>query len=133
MKEFDRHMFYFLKDQKWMERENEKDEQGRYLYEEKSSFVINCEDLLGIGGEGIVIRKSVSEKRIFDTTPEEYTDRKYEALKIIPIEDLYHAREFRHDSLMEYSNKQLDFIKCFGRTILVMVIGEFHLFHMHLL
>ena len=126
MKEWDQNMFNFLKKQKWVERTNEKDEQGRYLYEEKSSFVVNCGDLLGIGGEGIVIRKSVSEKLIFDTTPEQQNDRKYEALKIIPIENFNYAREFKHDSLMEYLHKKLDFIKVFGQNILVMVIGKFY-------
>ena len=33
--------------------------------------------------------------------------------------------EFKHDSLMEYSNIQLDFIKVFGKKVFVMVIGEF--------
>ena len=127
MKEWDENMFNFLKDQKWMERKNEKDEQGRYLYEEKASFVVNCEDLLGIGGEGIVIRKSVSEKRILDTTPVYQNDRKYEALKIIPIENINYGREFRHDSLMEYSHKHLDFIQVSGQKILVMVISKFYI------
>ena len=31
--------------------------------------------------------------------------------------------EFKHDSLMEYSNIQLDFIKVFGERVFVMVIG----------
>ena len=31
---------------------------------------------------------------------------------------------FKHDSLMEYSNIQLDFIKVFGKKVFVMVIGE---------
>ena len=128
MKEWDQNMFNFLKKQKWMEQTNKKDEKGRYLYEETSSFVVNCEDLLGIGGEGIVIRKSVTEKRILDMTPEGQNDRKFEALKIIPIEDLNHTREFRHNNLMEYSNKKLDFIKVFGQTILVMVICKFYFF-----
>ena len=33
---------------------------------------------------------------------------------------------FKHDSLMEYSNIQLDFIKVFGKKVFVMVIGKFH-------
>ena len=32
-------------------------------------------------------------------------------------------KEFEHDSLMEYSNIQLDFIKVFGERVFVMVIG----------
>ena len=35
-----------------------------------------------------------------------------------------HGTEFKHESLMEYSNIQLDFIKVFDQKILVMVIGE---------
>ena len=31
---------------------------------------------------------------------------------------------FKHDSLMEYSNMKLDFIKVFGKRIFVRVIGE---------
>ena len=34
------------------------------------------------------------------------------------------AKEFKHNSLMEYSNIQLDFIKVYGQRILVMVIGR---------
>ena len=81
MKDWDATMFNFLKDQKWKERMTEKDEQGRNQYEEKSSFVVNCSQLLGIGGEAVVIRKSVSEK----VGSKGQTDREYEALKIIPI------------------------------------------------
>ena len=36
-----------------------------------------------------------------------------------------HGTEFKHDSLMEYSNIQLDFIKVFEERVFVMVIGEF--------
>ena len=32
--------------------------------------------------------------------------------------------DFKHDSLMEYSNIQLDFIKVFGEKVFVMVIGK---------
>ena len=34
------------------------------------------------------------------------------------------AKEFKHNSLMEYSNIQLDFIKVYDQRILVMVIGR---------
>ena len=34
---------------------------------------------------------------------------------------------FKHDSLMEYSNMQLDFIKVFGKKVFVMVIGKFQI------
>ena len=81
IKRWDAAMFDFLKEQKWMEAE--KDLQGRLKYEEKSEFVINCSQLLGIGGEGIAIRKSVSERLFY--IPESLRNEKYEALKIIPI------------------------------------------------
>ena len=32
--------------------------------------------------------------------------------------------QFSHESLMQYSNIQLDFIKVFGERVFVMVIGE---------
>ena len=51
MKEWDELMFNFMKDQKWIERECE-----------QSSFVVDCAQLLGIGGEAIVIRKLVEER-----------------------------------------------------------------------
>ena len=38
-----------------------------------------------------------------------------------------HGTEFKHESLMEYSNIQLDFIKVFGERVFVMVIGK-HIF-----
>ena len=40
-----------------------------------------------------------------------------------------HGTEFKHDSLMEYSNIQLDFIKVFGERVFVMVIGKLNLLH----
>ena len=38
-----------------------------------------------------------------------------------------HGTEFKHESLMEYSNIQLDFIKVFGERVFVMVIGKLDL------
>ena len=35
-----------------------------------------------------------------------------------------HGTEFKHDSLMEYSNIELDFIRVLGERVLVMVIGK---------
>ena len=81
MKEWDNTMFNFLKEQKWNQRKDEKDEKGRNQYEEKSYFVVDCSQLLGIGGEAVVIRKSVQEK-VGGVKP---VDLEYEALKIIPI------------------------------------------------
>ena len=83
IKEWDEAMFNFLKDQKWNERKSEKDDKGRNQYEEKAEFVVDCSQLLGIGGEAVVIRKSVAEK--VGKNPETDKDREYEALKIIPI------------------------------------------------
>ena len=38
-----------------------------------------------------------------------------------------HGTEFKHDSLMDYSNVQLDFIKVFGQKVFVMVISKLYL------
>ena len=38
-----------------------------------------------------------------------------------------HGTEFKHDSLMDYSNIQLDFIKVFGERFFVMVISKLYL------
>ena len=35
-----------------------------------------------------------------------------------------HEKRIQHNSLMEYSNIQLDFIKVFGERVFVMVIGK---------
>ena len=135
IKKWNPSMFNFLKNQKWIDRKGE----------EKSSFVVDCGQLLGIGGEAIVIRKSVADK--VQPRAEPVENKQYEALKIIPIEknnfkdrkkfpnadirhqdvEIFesHETKFRHGSLMEYSNMYLDFIKIFGERILVMVIGKF--------
>ena len=204
VKAWDETIFNFLKDKEWKKKIGEKD--GKNVYKEQSKFVVNCSDLLGIGGEAVVIKKSVKEK-----VGEVEDDREYEALKIIPImkhnfeagkveelekrvdarhtsadpekifkrgetnfrripgqenetmpdrmdgfqppdsketkfsEDYLKASEnhemtdqdvelaenngteFRHDSLMEYSNIQLDFIKVFNIKVFVMVIGMLRL------
>ena len=44
-----------------------------------------------------------------------------------------HGQEFKHDSLIEYSNIQLDFIRVFGERVFVLVIGEFIFFDQVLL
>ena len=38
-----------------------------------------------------------------------------------------HGTEFSYDSLMDYSNVQLDFIKVFGKSVFVMVISKLYL------
>ena len=191
------------------------------VYTLKSEFVVDCSQLLGIGGEAVVIRKDVRDKvkKDGDQSKNEEEgqskdDRKFEALKIIPIMkhnfesekldemknrvetrhdkadpefnrgfmerekrrkiqtqnesnqrsdenlDSYapagqkedkmatsmmqnnenmemndndaeiaenNGTAFKHDSLMEYSNMQLDFIKVFGKKVFVMVIGKFQI------
>ena len=181
MKIWDRGMFNYLKEEKWMQRKSELDAQGRNQYVEKSEFVVDCRQLLGIGGEGILIRKNVKEK--VGKISESQKDRVFEALKIIPImkhtfedddkieemerrvaarhagdyQDYKHRRfqerkfvetymktaenlqmtdevvdqetefknetEFKHESLMEFSNIQLDFIKVFGQKFFIMMLG----------
>ena len=202
VKAWDPSIFDFLKGQKWNKKISEID--GKNQYEEQSKFVVDCSDLLGIGGEAVVIQKSIKEKKAGEVTD----DREYEALKIIPImkhnfeegkikemhdrvtarqekvdpeiiqfqtrnregriprqdsntisdridalqpagqkeaeftktylqaaenhemtdQDVElaenHGAQFRHESLMEYSNMQLDFIKVFGTKVFVMVIGK---------
>ena len=54
-------------------------------YEEKSFFVVDCSQLLGIGGEAVVIRKDVAEKVVADKDKDKPLDRDFEALKIIPM------------------------------------------------
>ena len=46
--------------------------------------VVDCSQLLGIGGEAVVIRKDVAEKVVADKDPDK-SDRDFEALKIIPM------------------------------------------------
>ena len=101
MKAWDETMFNFLSEQQWNERKSEKDDQGRNQYEEKGMFVVNCSQLLGIGGEAVVIRKSVEEK--VGKTPEDQKDREYEALKIIPI--MKHNFEDNEDKVQEMKDR----------------------------
>ena len=203
VKAWDQAIFNFLKDQKWIKKTDEKDTNDKFKYEEQSKFVVDCTQLLGIGGEAVVIEKSVAEK----VAGKVEDGREFEALKIIPImkhnfeagkveemekrvdarhdsadprkflgagrdnfgrgthgsendrvdfiqpagpqeikltekvallqaqeshemtdQDVElaenHGAQFRHESLMEYSNMQLDFIKVFNTKVFVMVIGE---------
>ena len=83
MKNWDNKMFDFLKEQKWMKRIPSVDCFGNYQYEEKSEFVVDSSQLLGIGGEGIVIQKAKAER--VGKIPESQINREFEALKIIPI------------------------------------------------
>ena len=103
-------MYDFLKDQKWNERDAEQTEDKKNKYTEKSQFVVDCTQLLGIGGEAVVIRKDVKEKveKDEDQSDEEQPNaREYEALKIIPImkhnfesekiDEMRNRVETRHD------------------------------------
>ena len=146
MKKWDPDMFHFLKEMKWTDMkvfDNEAVEQ--------SHFVIDCSQLLGIGGEAIVIKVSIED------TDSPTTHHEQRAFKIIPVhnhrlkiqemenkfvETYLKAAEdvqttdidfeisenleanFEHDSLMKYSNIRLDIIKLFGKRIFVMLIGK---------
>ena len=128
MREWDSSMFDSLKRQKWYDTAADNNQSV-----EKSDFVIDCSNLLGIGGEGIVIRKSATKK----IRPPVKVDQKdtFEALKIIPIipdatenlKTVYQKQEantLRHDSIIDYLDIHLDVIRIFGQKIFVMVIGK---------
>ena len=105
LKAMDEIMFNFLKDKKWEERvdaeektdenktEENKTEGNKTKYVERSYFVVDCDQLLGIGGEAVVIRKDVADKVVSkkdsEKDSEEDSERtkgmKFEALKIIPM------------------------------------------------
>ena len=138
MKKWDEAMFNFLKDQKWMEQKQEKDALGRNQYEEKSDFVVDCSQLLGIGGEGIVIRKP---KIVNSNIGGETT-----ALKIIPLKEcdlnseesildkMIRPRQKQTtetnmhvendvDAIIQYQDIYLDSITNFSYKIPVLIIG----------
>ena len=130
LKNWDSSMFQILKDQKWYEATKE-DICDRKALEEASELVVDCNQLLGVGGEGLVIKRSISQK----IKPE--NGIKYEALKVIPItaenfesvcQDIQmaanNAKQLNHNSLMQYLDVQLDFIKVFGEKVFAMVIGN---------
>ena len=85
LKKMNETMFNFLKEKEWQERIDAKEtEDKKNKYIEKSYFVVDCSQLLGIGGEAVVIRKDVAEKVVADKDPGK-SDRDFEALKIIPM------------------------------------------------
>ena len=115
-------MYEFLKGEKWLERDAEQTEDKKNKYTEKSQFVVDCTQLLGIGGEAVVIRKDVKEKVSTDEgqsdknqSGEDHPDREYEALKIIPImkhnfesekiDEMKNRVETRHDKADPEFNK----------------------------
>ena len=99
LKGMDEIMFNFLKDKQWQERvdakektEENKTEENKNKYVERSYFVVDCSQLLGIGGEAVVIRKDVADKVVSkksekdsEKEPERPRGRDFEALKIIPM------------------------------------------------
>ena len=78
LRNMDKAMFHFLKKQRW-----EMQDSGQTL--EKSEFIVDCSQLLGIGGEAVVIRKAVAEKVIATKIETEKNNIEFEALKIIPM------------------------------------------------
>ena len=146
MKKWNFALFDFLKDQTW--NKSQIDSHGRRKYIEQSYFVVDCNQLLGMGGEGIVIRKKSTD--LFDRTATEQNDEEYKAVKIVPImkhkfkDDDFVAKilkaaqdleteanvdgtEFEHDNVIEYSNIQFDFIKNFNDRTFVIIIGKSNL------
>ena len=112
-------MYEFLKKQKWNERDAEQTKDNKNKYTEKSQFVVDCTQLLGIGGEAVVIRKDVKEKvkKGEDQSDEDQSNaREYEALKIIPImkhnfesekiDEMRNRVEARHDKADPEFNKE---------------------------
>ena len=109
LKEMDEIMFNFLKEKQWQERvdaeektdenkteeiktEENKTEENKNKYVERSYFVVDCGQLLGIGGEAVVIRKDVAEKVVTKKSENDSKEdserpkgRDFEALKIIPM------------------------------------------------
>ena len=129
---WDNSMFDSLKHQKWFDTMADKNQPV-----EKSDFVIDCSNLLGIGGEGIVIRKSVTTK--ISSSVGLHQEDTFQAFKIIPIMDatenlktVYHkyaADTPRHDSIIDYLDIYLDVIRIFGQKYFAMVIGKYYRQH----
>jgi hypothetical protein len=65
--------------------------------------VVDCSQLLGIGREAVVIRKDVADK-IVQNEEDKPTDRKFEALKIIPM--MQH--NFESQEKLEDMKKRVD-------------------------
>ena len=126
MKEWDEDLFNSFKHQNWNDTMADTNHPV-----EKSDFIIDCSKLLGIGGEGIVIKKSASKP--CGSTIKEHHDEVCEALKIIPVMEatenlktVYRRKtnKLRHDSIIDYSDIYLDVIRIFGQKVFVMVIGK---------
>ena len=130
MKEWDKPMFDYLKEKRWFDKEI-KNSNTQNDFAEKSQFFIDCSKLLGIGGEGIVIRKPIVEK--IGPPTDKQKNEEFEALKIMPI--VNPNEQFRMSwkdinklkyckNVVEYLNVHLDFIKVFEEKIFVLIIGK---------
>ena len=104
LKEMDATMFKFLKSKKWEVRDSEQTDDKKNKYVEKSEFVVDCDQLLGIGGEAVVIRKNVADKVRTEKDKKEPTDPEFEALKIIPMM----KHNFESEQRLEDMKKRVD-------------------------
>ena len=104
LRSMDETMFNFLKDKPWNQRiDAEETEDKKNKYEEKPYFVVDCGQLLGIGGEAVVIRKDVADKVVTKETDKQ-ADREFEALKIIPMM----KHNFESEERLEEMKKRVD-------------------------
>ena len=104
LKKMDTTMFKFLKSKKWEVRDSEQTDDKKNKYVEKSEFVVDCDQLLGIGGEAVVIRKNVADKVRKEKDKKEPTDPEFEALKIIPMM----KHNFESEQRLEDMKKRVD-------------------------
>ena len=136
VKQMDKKLFNFLAERTWIQKSPNNNNF------ETSELVVNFNQLLGIGGEGMVIRKITIQKNDI---------LKSQALKIIPIlsykneeskineveiekkaNDMRQKCEdqnakFSHNSLVKYNEIYLDNIINFEEKIRVLVICKFHI------
>ena len=139
IKDWDSSMFNILIDKQWYEKTTEENICDRKTLKETSELVVDCNQLLGIGGEGLVIKRSIAQKikQVKRIKRFKADETKYEALKVIPLtaenfdsvcQSIYLApdiaKQFDHDSLMRYLDVHLDFIDVFGEKVFAMVIGK---------
>ena len=107
MKEWNPSMFNFLKEQKWKEFDEIDNKNGyRYIHEEESNLIIDCSQLLGIGGEAIVIKRLKIRSQ-----PSVDNEKEYTALKIIPIKANKYKDELKNQQIKtevtELTSKQI--------------------------
>ena len=134
-------MFDYLKDQKWIQRAH--NDRNMNQFEEKSEFVIDCNQLLGIGGEGIVVRRA-------DISGPNNGEKTFLALKIISLKDsspdsaklmrdkMINLRQKQTgdtkvedktgvNNIIQYQNIEMTSITNFGSKIPVLIIGRAHI------